>query len=137
MRRTKDLLGYIVTIVVNIILYYLFNHLHTYHIAFLLPSFSEPLRFISIQIIGTIVANIVYLFFAPIWFKALTRALLNVVSFIFMYKIYLIFPFDFSIYENLPWLTNAVKVAIIVSLAFTAVGVLTEFIRIFIHKSEE
>lgn len=131
MKRYNDRVGYIVAIIVNFILFYIFNHLLSWHIRFLLDSWHEPLKFINILLAGTILANIIYLFFDLSLFKAITKTILSILSFIFMFEIYRVFPFNFSIYPNQLWLADLVKILIIVSLSLTAVGIIVDFVKIF------
>ncbi|AKM82359.1 TPA: hypothetical protein DD449_04675 [Candidatus Berkelbacteria bacterium] len=136
-KRVETKFGYVVVIIVNIILFYIFNHLLLWHIPFLLQSWNAPLGIINIQILGTITATLIYLIFDPSWFKALTKTILNIVSFLFMLTIYYVFPFNFSVYSHLPWLENTVKILIIISLALTTVGILVEFIKIFVKEKKD
>lgn len=131
MQKVDSKFGYIVVIIVDFILLYIFNNLLNWHIYFLLQSWTAPLLFINISIIGRIIATSIYFIYDPPWFKALTKTTLNIVSFIFMLTIYRVFPFDFSVYPHLPWLPQVVKIAIIISLSLTTLGIIVEFISIF------
>ncbi|MCL6471447.1 MAG: hypothetical protein K6T91_01335 [Firmicutes bacterium] len=130
--KRSRLSEYIVSIVVNLILLFVFNNLLKWHVPFLTRDFVVPLTILNISITATIAANLVFIFYDPAWFLAGIRAILNIIGAIFVYILYTTFPFDFSSLASEGLVTILVRVVLILGLVGTVVGTvveLTKFIR--------
>jgi hypothetical protein len=127
--------GYIVSMLVNAALIYVFNNLLAWNIPYLLPTFEGCLWAIHLSLSATIFVNFIYIFFDVNWFHSLMQVFLNIFSWTSIYFIYSIFPFDFP--ASL-W-AQVVKIALLVLLMVIPIGTLVELIQFFhkLNRSQE
>jgi hypothetical protein len=130
---------YIWAIVVNLVVLYIFNNLQNWHVPILTDSWVACLWILNISITATIAANILWLFYHEDWFRALLKVGLNLISFIFLYVLYKIFPFNFFCYGGN---TTALvfRIVIIIGLVGLVIGTIVElfhFIYYLGHSSTE
>jgi len=128
--------GYVAAMIVNAALIYVFNNLLNWNISYLLPTFQGCLWAIQLSLSVTIFVNFIYIFYDTAWFHHLMQAVENVFSWISIYFIYTIFPFEFPVQI---WL-QGIKIALIVVLVLIPISTLVEliqFLRKVSHRSEE
>lgn len=117
---------YVIAIIINLILLYLANNLLTWDVPYLTRSFADtPLFVLNISIIATLAANMIFLVFDPAWFTALTRAVLNVISIIFLYVFLTVFPLNVFNESTIFW----IKVVLALGIAGTAIAFFVELYR--------
>ena len=87
---------YIATIIVNIIFLYIFNNLLNWHIYFVTSAFNDVLWIINLAIAVSIIGNFLMLIYRPEWFRHLTKVVLNIIAFVAVYLVYIVFPFNFN-----------------------------------------
>lgn len=119
--------GYFVTMIVIAALIYAFEHVLEWNIPYLLPSFEGCLWAIRLSLSVTIFINFIYIFFDVDWFHHLMQGIENVFSWISVYFIYSIFPFEFPAGI---W-NQGVKIALIVILVVIPIGALVELVQFF------
>ena len=86
---------YFVAIIFNLIFFYIVNNLLNWQVYFITNSFNEVLWIINLSIIITIIGNILLLLYSPERFRHLMKIILNIVAFIAVYFVYIVFPFNF------------------------------------------
>lgn len=86
---------YIAAIIFNLIFLYIFNNLLNWHIYFITNSFNEVLWIINLSIIVSIIGNALLLVYDPVRFRHLVKIIMNMVSFVAVYLVYDVFPFNF------------------------------------------
>jgi hypothetical protein len=86
---------YFVAIIFNIIFLYIVNNLLNWQVYFITNSFNEVLWIINLSIIITIIGNILLLLYSPERFRHVMKIILNIVAFIAVYFVYIVFPFNF------------------------------------------
>ena len=86
---------YIVAIIFNVIFLYIVNNLLNWHIYFITPAFNEVIWIINLSIIVTIIGNALMLLYRRESFRHLMKIIMNIVSFIAVYLVYEVFPFNF------------------------------------------
>jgi hypothetical protein len=86
---------YLVAIIFNLIFYYIVNNLLNWQVYFITNSFNEVLWIINLSIIITIIGNIVLLVYSPEKFRHVMKIILNIIAFIAVYFVYIVFPFNF------------------------------------------
>ncbi|HAF62377.1 MAG TPA: hypothetical protein DCK95_08625 [Anaerolineaceae bacterium] len=119
--------GYFVAMVINAALIYVFEHLLAWNIPYLLPTFAGCLWAIRLSLSVTIFVNFIYIFYDVDWFHHLMQVIENVFSWISVYFIYSIFPFEFPAEM---W-NQGVKIALIIILVLIPIGTLVELIQFF------
>jgi hypothetical protein len=87
---------YIAAIIFNFIFLYIFNNLLNWQVYFVTSALNEVLWIINLSIIVAIVGNVLMLLYRPDWFRHVTKIVLNVVAFIAVYLVYIVFPFNFN-----------------------------------------
>ena len=126
------ILGYIVAIVVNVIMLIFVNNILEFDWDFIKSSFSECLPWIVFSIWVTIIINIIYIFFDKKWFKNLLEAISLIISLIVAWKVYTVFPFDFSILGSFDFNFWA-RIAMICAMIGMIVGLIANIVKFFIN----
>jgi hypothetical protein len=87
---------YVAAIIFNIIFLYIINNLLNWHVYFVTSALIEVLWIINLSIAVAIIGNFLMLIYRPEWFRHITKIVLNIVAFIAVYLVYIVFPFNFS-----------------------------------------
>ena len=116
---------YIGAIIANGVLVFVLNNLLGWGVPFLTESYKDCIWAIDISLIAVITANFVFIFFDRDWFKHLLQVFTNAASFMCVYVIHAIFPFEFA---NPAWYL-VLKIFLIVAMAATGAGALYNIIR--------
>jgi hypothetical protein len=88
--------GYVGSIVVNVIWYYIAHNLLRWGVPFLTPAFANVLWAIDLSIGATILANALFLAYDERWFRRLLQIFLTGLAFVVTATLYGVFPFDFG-----------------------------------------
>jgi hypothetical protein len=94
-RKREEKSGYFGSIIVSVIFYYIVNNLLNWHIYFITSAFNEVLWIINLSILVTIVGNALLLIYSPVRFLHIVKLIINIISFIAVYTVYKVFPFNF------------------------------------------
>ena len=94
-RKREEKWGYFGTIIFSLIFYYIVNNLLNWHIYFITSAFNEVLWIINLSILATIIGNGVLILYSPIRFMHAVKIIINIISFIAVYIVYKVFPFNF------------------------------------------
>lgn len=118
--KNRRIIDHVVSIVVSIVLLFIFNSLLSWHIPFLTDSYIKCLWAIDLSIGSTIIVNFVFLFYEKEWFSHLMHLFLDIFALIAVYIIYSVFPFYFpaKVWENT---ANIVLIVIIVVTGFSII----------------
>jgi hypothetical protein len=87
---------YIAAIIFNLIWWYIVNNLLNWQVYFVTNAFNEVLWIINLSIIVSIIGNALLLFYSPERLRHGVKIIINIVSFIAVYLVWDLFPFDFS-----------------------------------------
>jgi hypothetical protein len=124
---------YIISIIFNLILLYVFNNLLNWHVYFVTNALNSVLWIINLSIIATIIINTLLLFYDPEWFRHVMKIILNIFAFIAVYFLYNAFPFNFNnIYIN--W---GLKILLIVGMIGIAIAFIEEFYLLITRRPEK
>ncbi len=94
-KKREEKSGYLGAIIVSLIFFYIVNNLLNWHIYFITNAFNEVLWIINLSILATIIGNGILLFYSPIRFIHSVKIIINIISFIAVYIVYEVFPFNF------------------------------------------
>lgn len=86
---------YFTAIIFNLIFLYIVNNLLNWHVYFITNSFNDVLWIINLSIIITIIGNVLLLLYSPEKFRHVMKIILNIIAFIAVYFVYIVFPFNF------------------------------------------
>lgn len=120
---------FIVAIIVNIIFLYVVNNLVSWNISFITASFNDVLWIFNISIVANILANIIYLVYHSDWLRSIIQVVLNIIGFLVVYYLYVVFPFVFSS----SWIIYGLKFALIVTMIALVIATFVEALK-FILK---
>ncbi|WP_321421655.1 hypothetical protein [uncultured Methanobacterium sp.] len=120
---------FIVAIVVNLIFLYIVNNLLSWNLSFIASSFQDVLWIFNISISATIIGNIIFLIYHPAWFRSIIRIILNILGFLVVYYLYIVFPFVFSNYL----VTFSVKFALIVAMVVIVIATIVEMVKLILR----
>ena len=93
--KREEKSGYFAAIIFSLIFFYIVNNLLNWHIYFITSAFNEVLWIINLSILATIIGNGLLLLYSPIRFMHAVKIVINIFSFIAVYIVYKVFPFDF------------------------------------------
>ncbi len=124
-QKNRKIIDHAVSIVVSIILLFIFNSLLSWRIPFLTDSYIKCLWAIDLSIGSTIIVNFVFLFYEKEWFRHLMHLFLDIFAMIAAYTIYSVFPFSFT--EKV-W-QNTAKIVLIVIIVVTGFSIIYEIIK--------
>ncbi len=123
--------GYVLTIVINGLLIYVVQNLVEWEwLPFLTEDFSEAVPAIVWSMVATIVVSTVYLFTRAKGVRILGEFVLAGFGFWATMQLYLVWPFDFSVYPNFDWDFIA-RLVLGLAVFGTAVALLANFVRLF------
>jgi hypothetical protein len=134
-RRGWRKTGYVWAIVVNVILLYVFNNLLNWELSsrWVTARFADTLWAINLSISAAIVANALFLYYDPSWFRHLLQVVLNVLAFNGLYTVYKAFPFNLE----LPWSEWPIKIALLAAMLGTGIAAVVEFAQLFAKRDEQ
>lgn len=121
--------GYIVAVIINVLLLIVVQNILDWDVLpFLTDRFEQVVPWVTLSLIATIVANLIYLFKDAQAVRSTGGIVTNLISLIVTYQIYQVFPFDFSAYD-FNW-EAVTRVVLIVAMVGAGIGMLTESIRL-------
>lgn len=115
---------YIVSIIVNIILFYIFNNLLNWNISFVTPALNNILWIINLSIIAAIIGNALLFVYNPQWFRNIIKIILNIFSLYAVYALYTVFPFNFNEF----YIGMALQFALLITIVVLIIATIVEFV---------
>jgi hypothetical protein len=95
-RRSSPKVGYVISILVNIFMWFVFHNLLNWGVEFVTQEFTQVLWAIDLTIAVTILVNALFLLYDPRWFKYLGQMAINVTGLISVFTLWRVYPFDFG-----------------------------------------
>lgn len=119
--------GYAVAAVLNGVLLYVVDNLLAWDLLpFLTDDFSRVLWILDLSLLASLLVNLAWTWFDPIWFKGTTRIALIAIGLAVTVRMWNVFPFDFSAY-SFDWETVA-RVLLVIGGVGLSIGILVEFV---------
>jgi hypothetical protein len=129
LRRAGRRFGYAIAIAINVaMLIVVQNILDWGWLSFLTAEFGEVVPWITLSLLVSILANLIYQFEDSRAVRSTGQILINTISIVVTYRIFQVFPFDFSGYE-FDWAIVA-RIALILAMVGAGIGALTEAIKL-------
>lgn len=119
-RKKERTVEYVIAIIASLILLYVFNNLLNWHVYFVTDALNQVLWIINLSLITTIIGNAFLLLFKPEWFRHLMKIIINVINFIAVYLVYVVFPFNFN-NSFLNWGLNILLILIMIGIVIATV----------------
>lgn len=111
--------GYIVSIVIDMILLYVAQHLLDWNLPWITSSWSDAVWAVSLSLTISIVANALLLAYDEPWFHHMVEFVTTGAALLAGYWIYVVFPFDFGSEWNS--LAHLVVVGVLIGLSVATV----------------
>jgi hypothetical protein len=125
MKQLGRHIGYAIAVVVNLVMLIVAHNILDWGwLPFLTDDFAQVIPWISLSLIASIVANLVYQFNDALIVKSTGQIGVNLISVFVTYQIWQVFPFDFSAYE-FNW-GVLVRVLLVLAMVGAGIGVLVE-----------
>jgi hypothetical protein len=136
LKDTGKRFGYAIAVVVNLVMLVVVqNILEWGWLPFLTEEFADVVPWISLSLVVSIVANLIYQFNDTAPVKSTGQILVNLVSIGVTYVILQVFPFDFTGY-GFDW-AIVVRIVLILAIVGSGIGVLTEATRLISREPNE
>ncbi len=128
---TTRRIGYVIAIGINAALLFVAQNILDWDVLpWLTAEWDDVLPIISVSLLASILANLIYVAYDAPWFKSLTQAIVAGIALAATIQLFRVFPFDFSAYEfNWEFVTKGV---LILAMVGTTIGLIAEaakFIR--------
>jgi len=94
-RKREQKSEYITAIIFNLIFLYIVNNLLNWHIYFVTNAFNGVLWIINFSIVVSIIGNALLLLYSPERLRHVVKIIINIISFIAVYIVWKVFPFNF------------------------------------------
>jgi hypothetical protein len=122
-------LGYVVAVGVNLLMLVVaLNILEWGWLGFLTTEFEKVLPWVSLTLVASIIANLVYQFDDGPVVRSLGEMVTNLISILATYRVFRVFPFDFSGYQ-FDW-APVTRAVLILAMAGAGVGMIAASIRL-------
>jgi len=129
LRQAGRRFGYGVAIAINVALLIVVQYILDWgRLGFLTDAFADVVPWISLGLVATIVANLVYQFNDTPIIKSTGQILTNLISIFVTYQVYLVFPFDFS-GSTFDW-EVIFRILLVLAMVGAGIGVLVEAIKL-------
>lgn len=111
---------YVAAIIFNLIFWYIVNNLLNWQVYFVTNAFNEVLWIINLSIIVSIIGNALLLFYSPERLRHGVKIIINIVSFIAVYMVWELFPFNFynSFYD---WVFNILIILAMIGIVIATI----------------
>ncbi|MEX2134543.1 MAG: hypothetical protein WEB67_10415 [Acidimicrobiia bacterium] len=138
LKRRGRQAGYAIAVLVNLVMLVIAHNILDWGwLPFLTGDFAQVVPWISLGLIASIVANVVYQFNDTLMVKSTGQIGANLISVFVTYQIWQVFPFDFSAYE-FNWVV-LVRFLLVLAMIGAGIGVLAEATKLAfgrVHRNE-
>jgi hypothetical protein len=135
LKRAGRHLGYSIAVVINVVMLIVVqNVLDRDWLPFLTDEFANVVPWISLMLVASIVANLIYQFNESGLVQATGQIGTNLISIFVTYQLFRVFPFDFSAYD-FNW-RLVVRVMLILAMVGAGIGMLAEAHKLVSYEPE-
>lgn len=127
--RPRRKIGYLVSVIVNAILWILVNVRPGWReLTFLTEEFSTVLWLVNLSLVASALVNAVYLVYDPAWFKSVSQIGVLSIGLAATVRMWQVFPFDFS-GSSIPW-AGLTRVLFVIAIFGSVVGIIAELVKL-------
>lgn len=126
--------GYLGNIVIYLILIFIASNLYYWNTPHLTVTYNSVVPILLYIFLSSVIANIIYIFYNHDWIKSMIQALLFLAIVYFIYKLLMVYPFDFV---SSTFADTLAKVVIVFLLITAFVGFIVEIVKFFVYVTEE
>jgi len=121
---------YFLAILVNVILWYTFTHFPSWDVPFISKNFETILPLFKLTLGISILSNFWLLFIETKRSINLIKAVKDLFSMIFIYRLYVVFPFKFAYLTQTSLVDQVLKIILIVSVIGLGVALTVELLEL-------
>jgi hypothetical protein len=123
-------LGHLLLVILFALIMYAFNNLIRWEAQVINTDWSKVLPVINISLGLTILAQLIFIFYDPRKFQSVIRIILDIFSFIVLYRLFAVYPFRFELFFEQAWLNVGFKIFLPFVMAVTIIAVIIRLIKI-------
>lgn len=117
---------YVGSIIVYLILLFVFSNLLGWGVPFLTEEFTAPLLFFNVSFVAGIIGSILMLAYDARWFRHVVRIVQNILGGAAVYVLLIVFPFVFPAGPA----DLVVRIVLIVTLVGIGIGTIVELVKL-------
>jgi len=121
---------YIVAIVVNSALLYVFNNLLSWNLPYLTQDFAKVLPILNLSLYVKIASNFLFMFIDSEIFRQFIRIIFDCFGLAVVYTMLTVFPLDLSSLSQGDTISSALQIAFTASIFAIALAILVKIIRL-------
>ncbi len=128
---------FIISIIFNLIAWYLFFNLSSWNVPFLTKNYELILPTVKFCLSVSILGDFLLLLYFERKFKNLVRVFQGVFGLIFVFKLYTVYPFNFSYLTGSSVSDLAIKIALIAGLVGLGVSIIIELLELVLEPEKK
>lgn len=134
-KKRHSRFGFLIAALVNLILIYVTGNLLNWHAPFLTKEFIKAFPYIRLSLLINFIGNLFFAFlFSGVRLRAIVRLTADVPSFIAVYTLFVVFPFDFSGYS---WLAPLASIGLVLGMIGIVIGAIVDIVRLIIGRPRD
>lgn len=126
---------YIGTIILNLVLLWIVNHIPEWHLGFIRDNFMVVLWILNVNIFIQIAGNALMLISGLPVIRYLSLIIIESASFVTQMVLFYIYPFDFTNFHGLFWIDWFLPVALIIGMVVSAIKVISNLWKLIFWRS--
>lgn len=136
LKRLGSQIGHGVAIGVSLVLVYVVQNLEEWGILpFLTERFGEVVPWITFSLLAGIVAYLAYIVFESQAVRWTGEIFTNLISIAVIWKVFTVFPFDFSSYD-FPW-SLLTRFVLVIAIVGAAIGIVADVVKLVNPRETE
>ena len=120
--------GYLVAIIVNLVMLYVFRHLAAWGAPIITEAWAQVLPALELSIGATVLAHLLYIFYDGRWFRRVMQIGLSLLSLRVVLSIYRVFPFGGAV----AGLEGPMRIGLVVVMACIVIAMVAEAIHLLL-----
>lgn len=130
MAKKYRILGHLLLVIIFGLILYVFNNMIRWEAQVITPDWSKVLTIINISLGLTIFAHLVFLFYDPKKFQSAVQIVLDILSFIVLYRLFVVYPFRFERFFHQAWLNSGFKIILPILMGLTIIGIIARSVKL-------
>jgi hypothetical protein len=130
MARKYRILGHLLLVIIFSLMMYVFNNMIRWEAQVINSDWSKVLSIINISLGLTIFAHLIFLFYDPKKLQSAVQIILDVLSIIVLYRLFVVYPFRFELFFEQAWLNSGFKIILPFLIAFTIIDIIVRLAKL-------
>lgn len=133
--RSGRIWGYAITAAIHVLLIYIANNLIGWHAQLINQRWNEVLGILNFSFALNIIVYGSFIIYDKRIYYYIARTILDVVSIIVSYRLFIVFPFDFHGFFELGWLNEVFPILLWVGIAGLLIGMIARTVSLAAGKN--